>query len=53
MPVVHECAVEGCSTLTMGELCLQHELETVTLARQLVAEAEAQTSSAAAEPAPA
>ena len=25
MPVVHECAREDCKTLTMGELCLEHE----------------------------
>lgn len=25
MPLVHECAHPGCSTLTMGSLCLTHE----------------------------
>jgi hypothetical protein len=25
MPVVHECQEPGCSTLTMGGRCLQHE----------------------------
>jgi hypothetical protein len=25
MPLVHECQEPGCSTLTMGERCLQHE----------------------------
>lgn len=27
MPLVHECGRPGCSTLTMGELCLVHEAE--------------------------
>ena len=26
MPVVRTCSVPDCSTLTMGELCLEHEL---------------------------
>jgi hypothetical protein len=26
MPLVHECQEPGCSTLTMGRRCLQHEL---------------------------
>jgi hypothetical protein len=26
MPLVHTCHERGCSTLTMGELCLEHEL---------------------------
>ncbi len=26
MPLVHECQEPGCSTLTMGVRCLQHEL---------------------------
>ena len=26
MPLVHECQEPGCSTLTMGARCLQHEL---------------------------
>jgi len=25
MPLVHECQEPGCSTLTMGKRCLQHE----------------------------
>lgn len=25
MPIVHPCAHPGCETLTMGELCLEHE----------------------------
>jgi hypothetical protein len=25
MPLVHECQEPGCSTLTMGARCLQHE----------------------------
>ena len=25
MPVVRECSHPGCTTLTMGELCLAHE----------------------------
>ena len=25
MPLVHECQESGCSTLTMGARCLQHE----------------------------
>ena len=25
MPLVHECTRPGCSTLTMGSLCLEHE----------------------------
>jgi hypothetical protein len=25
MPLVHECREPGCSTLTMGDRCLQHE----------------------------
>jgi hypothetical protein len=25
MPLIHECQEPGCSTLTMGERCLQHE----------------------------
>jgi hypothetical protein len=25
MPIVHECMHPGCRTLTMGELCLEHE----------------------------
>ena len=27
MPIVHPCATDGCNTLTMGELCLDCELE--------------------------
>lgn len=27
MPIVHPCAYPGCPTLTMGEVCLEHELE--------------------------
>lgn len=27
VPMVHECARQGCATLTMGELCLDHERE--------------------------
>ena len=27
MPIVHECGYEDCSTLTMGLLCLEHELQ--------------------------
>ena len=26
MPIVHECAAEECHILTMGDLCLEHEL---------------------------
>jgi hypothetical protein len=25
MPMVHPCSAPGCSTLTMGALCLEHE----------------------------
>jgi hypothetical protein len=25
VPIVHECARQGCETLTMGEFCLEHE----------------------------
>jgi len=25
MPIVHACSATGCTTLTMGELCLEHE----------------------------
>jgi hypothetical protein len=25
MPLVHTCRERGCNTLTMGELCLEHE----------------------------
>ena len=25
MPIVHPCTAAGCSTLTMGGLCLEHE----------------------------
>ena len=25
MPMIHTCAARGCSTLTMGELCVEHE----------------------------
>ena len=25
MPIVHPCSAAGCSTLTMGNLCLEHE----------------------------
>ena len=25
MPIVNECAEDGCSTLTMGTLCIEHE----------------------------
>jgi len=25
MPLVHACSSPGCSTLTMGALCLEHE----------------------------
>jgi len=32
VPLVHECKEAGCSTITMGERCLQHE----QLARQQV-----------------
>ncbi len=27
MPIVRSCSYPGCSTLTMGEVCLEHELE--------------------------
>jgi hypothetical protein len=30
MPIVHPCSAAGCSTLTMGELCLEHELSALT-----------------------
>jgi hypothetical protein len=26
VPIVHHCARPDCQTLTMGELCLEHEL---------------------------
>ncbi|HXH97330.1 MAG TPA: hypothetical protein VNH40_08990 [Gaiellaceae bacterium] len=26
MPIVHPCSRPDCQTLTMGELCLEHEL---------------------------
>jgi hypothetical protein len=25
MPLIHTCRERGCDTLTMGELCLEHE----------------------------
>jgi hypothetical protein len=25
VPIVHPCAADGCTTLTMGDLCLEHE----------------------------
>jgi hypothetical protein len=25
VPLVHHCAAEGCTILTMGEFCLEHE----------------------------
>jgi hypothetical protein len=31
MPIVHPCAWPECRTLTMGELCLEHELGAHTL----------------------
>jgi hypothetical protein len=31
MPIVHPCARPECGTLTMGELCLEHELGASTL----------------------
>lgn len=27
MPIAHACSQRGCETLTMGELCLDHERE--------------------------
>lgn len=33
MPIVHECAADECHTLTMGVLCLEHELELAAEAR--------------------
>ena len=29
MPMVSECQAEGCSTLTMGRFCLEHEKQFV------------------------
>ncbi|MGZ4334738.1 MAG: hypothetical protein ACXVRJ_10775 [Gaiellaceae bacterium] len=56
MPLVHECAKEGCAILTMGELCLLHEAEETQLdAALLAAAAEAAAdadSSAAASTSP-
>ena len=37
VPLVHECAKEGCDVLTMGELCLQHEQEEQDLPTALLA----------------
>jgi len=38
MPVVHPCSEPGCSTLTMGDLCLEHEqLAQERLARRMLA----------------
>jgi hypothetical protein len=34
MPLVHPCAREGCSTLTMGELCLDHEQHRTRFSRE-------------------
>ena len=39
VPLVHECAREGCAVLTMGELCLQHEAEQHDLPTALLAAA--------------
>jgi hypothetical protein len=45
MPLVHECARDDCRVLTMGEYCLEHELEIEALDAPLTTEA----ASAAAE----
>jgi hypothetical protein len=38
MPLVHPCSEPGCSTLTIGDLCLEHEqLAHERLARRMVA----------------
>jgi len=36
VPMVHECARPGCDTLTMGELCLDHERESEATVRRRV-----------------
>jgi hypothetical protein len=38
MPLVHPCSEPGCSTLTMGDLCLEHDqLAQKRLARRVLA----------------
>ena len=38
MPLVHPCSEPGCSTLTIGDLCLEHEqLAHERLAKRMVA----------------
>jgi hypothetical protein len=38
MPLVHACSEPGCTTLTIGDLCLEHEqLARERLARRIVA----------------
>jgi hypothetical protein len=38
MPLVHPCSEPGCSTLTMGDLCLEHDqLAQERLAKRMVA----------------
>jgi hypothetical protein len=38
MPLVHPCSEPGCSTLTIGDFCLEHEqLAQERLARRMVA----------------
>ena len=38
MPLVHPCSEPGCSTLTMGDLCFEHEqLAKERLAKRMLA----------------
>jgi hypothetical protein len=38
MPLVHPCSEPGCSTLTIGDLCLEHEqLAQERLTKRIVA----------------
>lgn len=34
MPIVTQCTVPGCSTLTIGPLCLEHDVRTVPVDRR-------------------
>jgi hypothetical protein len=36
MPMVHSCGWRGCASLTMGELCVQHEQQREYLYRRRV-----------------
>ena len=41
MPLVRKCARDDCSVLTMGEYCLEHELQMEGLDAPLTSEADA------------